>query len=210
MRFIHLVVAVCLALPLAAQRKDFLSADEIDQLRQVQEPNNRLWLYIQFAKQRVGMVEQLLTQEKPGRSALIHELLDQYTRIIDSIDTVADDALKRKLEIDKGMGYVAGEEKKLLESLQKIEESDPKDIARYQFVLEQAIETTQDSMELSSQDLANRAREVEAREVEADKKLEEMMQPKDLEQRRAEQKKEEEKKSKVPTLYRKGEQKKKQ
>jgi len=210
MRLPGLLLAACLALTLAAQQKDFLTADEVDQLRQVQEPNNRLWLYIQFARQRAGMVEQLLSREKPGRSALVHELLDQYTRIIDAIDTVADDALKRQMEISKGMSYVAQEEKKLLESLQKIDESAPKDIARFQFVLEQAIETTQDSLELSAKDLGVRAKEVETREAEADKKLEEMMQPKDIEQRRAEQKKEEEKKRKVPTLYRKGEQKKSQ
>ena len=194
----------------AAVQQDFLTADEVDQLRQVQEPNNRLWLYMQFAKQRIGMVEQLLGKEKPGRSVLIHDLLDQYTKIIDAVDTVADDALHRKLDIAKGVAYVADEEKKLLESLRKIRESRPKDAARYQFVLDQAFETTADSMELSSQDVGTRARDVEARDEREDKEREAMMQPKDLEQKKAEQKKEEERKRKTPTLYRKGEQQKKQ
>ncbi len=192
----------------AAAQQDFLTADEVDQLRQVQEPNNRLWLYMQFAKQRIGMVEQLIAKEKPGRSILIHDLLDQYTKIIDAVDTVADDALHRKLDITKGISYVADEEKKYLESLRKIREAQPKDAARYQFMLDQAFEATADGIELSSKDVGARAKDVEAREAREDKEREEMMQPKDLEQKKAEQKKEDERKRKTPTLYRKGEQKK--
>ena len=71
---------------------------------------------------------------------LIHDLLDQYTKIIDAVDTVADDALHRKLDIAKGISYVADEEKKYLESLRKIREAQPKDAARYQFMLDQAFE----------------------------------------------------------------------
>lgn len=201
-----LLLCLCLALPLAAQ-KDFLTSDEVDQLRLAQEPNYRLVLYAQFAQQRVSQIEQLVSKEKPGRSALIHDLLEQYTSIIDAIDIVADDALKRQFAIDEGMAAVVEEEKKMLEVLKKVEESEPKDMARYQFVLEQAIETTEDSIELSTQDLAARAKDVEAREAREDERIEGMMQPKDLEEKKAAEKKEEETKRKAPTLYRKGEKK---
>jgi hypothetical protein len=205
-----ILLCICVAAPLAAQRDDFLTADEIDQLRLMQEPNQRLVLYLRFARQRVDLVEQLVSKDKPGRSALIHDMLDQYTSIIDAIDTVADDALQRKFTIKEGIAAVAEEEKKMLDVLKKIDASEPKDLARYKFSLDQAIETTKDSLELSMEDLGARAAEVEAKEQREEKKIESMMQSKDVEAKRIAEKKEEEQKKKVPTLYRKGEKPKEQ
>jgi hypothetical protein len=198
---------LALAAPVAGERRDFLTADEIDQVRLAQEPNLRLNLYAQFARQRVELVRQLVAKEKAGRSAMIHETLDDYTRIIEAIDTVADDALRRKLEINEGMAAVAKVEKEMLEVLEKIAESKPKDLARYEFALKQAIETTQDSLELTEQDLEERARTVIDRDAEERKEREALMQPKDLEEKRAAEKKaaETEAKRKAPTLRRKGE-----
>lgn len=201
------LLLLCLAAPIPAQ-DDFLTADEVDQLRLTQEPNERIVLYLRFAQQRIDLAQDLVANEKPGRSVLIHDALEQYTQIIDAIDTVADDALHRKLSIQKGMEAVTESQKKMLAALRKVDESRPPDLPRYKFVLQQAIETTEDSLELSMQDLNQRATEVEAREEREDKERESMMQPKDIEQKRAAEKKETEKKRKVPTLYKKGEQKK--
>src|SRR5271166_1395320 len=147
-----------------AQERDFLTADEVDQVREVQEPNARLKLYIQFAKLRLALLQQYLNKEKPGRSALIHDTLEDYTHIIEAIDTVADDALVRKAQLDIGMKEVATAEAEMLATLQKIEDSEPKDLARYQFVLKSAIDTTSDSKELSEEDLHTRAGDLAAGE----------------------------------------------
>jgi hypothetical protein len=157
------ILLVCAACGFA-QERDFLTADEIDQIREVQEPNLRLKLYIQFARQRIALLQQFLAKEKPGRSALIHDTIEDYTHIIEAIDTVADDALVRKLPVDVGMKEVAAAEAEMLTTLQKLEESAPKDIARYEFVLKNAIDTTSDSKELSEEDLHQRAGEVIAEE----------------------------------------------
>ncbi|MCL6508389.1 MAG: hypothetical protein K6T59_15345 [Bryobacteraceae bacterium] len=195
-------------LPVAAQR-DFLTADEADQIRLVQEPNERLKLYLKFAEQRLELVKQLLAKDRPGRSALIHDALEQYAEIIDAIDTVADDALRRKLDISAGMAAVVEAEKKLLETLRAIQADRPRDLAMYQFVLEQAIETTADSLELSMEDLEKRTEEVVARQEWERKERESLMSAEEVEARREAEKKEAEQKRKAPTLYRKGEQPKK-
>jgi hypothetical protein len=127
------VLLLCALLPLAAQ-KDFLTADEVDQVRLVQEPNARLRLYMLFAKQRMDQVDSLLKREKPGRSALLHDLLDEFTKIIEAADTVADDAIKRKVALDEGLMAVIKAERDFAERLTKIKEAPPKDFARYELV----------------------------------------------------------------------------
>ena len=196
---------IFLAASLFAQQRDFLTADEADQVRVIQEPNERLQLYLQFAKQRLDLIQQAVSQEKAGRSKLLHDLLEDYTKIIEAIDTVTDDALKRSVDLSIGVKAVADEEKLMSAQLEKIRDSQPKDLARYQFALDQAIDTTKDSQEMASQDLKERAHEVAAREKQDKKSREENMDERQLEAKRTEEKKEVEQKKKVPTLRRKGE-----
>jgi hypothetical protein len=189
-------------------QKDFLSADEVDQIREAQEPNDRLKLYVEFAKHRVELVRQLAEKEKAGRSILIHDQLEEYTKIIEAIDTVVDDALRRKLDIAEGMKVVAGAEKEMLETLQKVEESSPKDRERYEFVLKNAIDTTSDSAEMSQQDLASRSKDIDAKDAREKKEIESLSTPDKRQQAREDRKKagdEANKQRKAPTLRRKGE-----
>jgi len=165
-----------LAIPLMAQH-DFLTADEIDQIKEAQEPNLRLKLYADFAKLRVDLVKNLLGKDKPGRSILIHDTLDQYSKILDAIDTVADEASARKSDIKLGLAAVASAEKAMLPVLKQIETSHPKDIERYEFSLTQAIETTTDSLDLAEQDLGKRGSDVEKREAAQKKAIEAEMTP---------------------------------
>jgi len=193
--------------PAEQAQRDFLTTEEADLVRLAQEPNDRLKLYVGFARQRLEQVRQLLRDEKPGRAGMVHHLLEDYTKIIEAIDAVADDGLRRKLEIDVGMEAVVAGEKEMLAALEKIAASRPKDLARYEFVLTQALETTQDSLELSQEDLGQRSEQVAEREKQERKEREALMQPKDVEEKRAAEKKtaEEQQKKKAPTLLRKGE-----
>ena len=207
MRFV--AVALLFASAVVAQDRDFLTADEVDQVREAQDPNDRVALYIKFAQERVGMLEQLLAKDKAGRSALIHDTLEDYSKIIDAIDTVADDALKRKVDITKGMALAAAGEKELVARLQKIEDSEPNDLARYKFVLQNAIDTTQDSADLSAEDMKVRSGEVAAKAQKEKAEMDSMKSTKEVadEKKAADQNTGDDgkPKRKPPTLLRKGE-----
>lgn len=199
------ILLVLLALPVAAQQRDFLTPDEADQLREVQEPNLRLQLYSKWALLRLDEIEQMIASTKPGRAAFIHNLLEDYGHIIEAMDTVADDALRRKLKIDIGITALTAAEKDMVARLEKIRDGKPKDFARYEFVLTDAIETTQDSLELNEADLPGRAAAVAAKDKKEKDERRATMTSAERKAEDKEDKKEGKPTRKPPTLLRPGE-----
>jgi hypothetical protein len=200
-----------MALPLCAQ-SDFLTDDEADQIRLAQEPNIRIGLYLGFARQRADLLDQLFSQNKTGRSSTIHNLLEQMTQLMETLDVVIDDALKHQKEIT-ALPDVAKTARALQARLDKFRESNPPDLGRYKFALDTAIDTLSDSADLAEEDLRDRVRSVEASQVEQRKQREALTSPTSVEEaKKAADKSEKQlkaeqdaKSKKRPTLMRKGE-----
>jgi hypothetical protein len=197
--------SVLVSAVLAAQDRDFLTPNEADQVREVQEPNERLQLYVHFAKQRMDLAEQYLAKDKPGRSIFIHNALEDYSRIIEAIDSVSDDALRHKLAIDKGLISVIAAEKDFLEQLRKIEDSNPRDLDRYKFALDDAIDTTSDSRELALSDSTKRSAELASSDAREKNDRESLMTKKEISERKKAAAQQDEQKKKVPSLLKPGE-----
>ncbi|MGQ9918702.1 MAG: hypothetical protein ACUVS7_14920 [Bryobacteraceae bacterium] len=181
-----LALLACLSLPAAAQR-DFLTPDEVEQLRLVQEPGPRLQLYLRYARQRVDMLEQLFAKRQTGRSGLIHDTLEQITQIIEAIDMNIDDAIRRQRPIEKLEGVVSAQ-KELLAKLEALAQKEEPDRARYQFALDTALETLRDSIEMNEQDLKDRTLSVQEKEKAEREERERLLAP----ERKAELEKERE------------------
>lgn len=215
------LLPVCLltaasAVPAFAQR-DFLTSDEVDKVREAQEPNARMKLYVLFARQRMDQLQQLLAKEKKGRSVEARELLEDYAGIIDAIDAVSDDALKKKAEIGPGITSVREAENKFLAQLRKIQAAAPADLDLYSVDLQEAIAATSDSMDLSNSDPDQRASDLAAKEEQEKKEAQRIIAEEDAKGNAADAPNQEEKAAvakvdnsnkstrKPPTLLRPGE-----
>jgi hypothetical protein len=159
------LLPLCLMASLAlAAPRDFLSSSEAAQIREAQEPNARLALYMNFARTRIDLVRDYIARYKTGNAALIHDALEDYAGILDAVDEVADDALSHGKQLAAGMDKVVATENDLLALLRQIDRSSPPGRQVYAFVLQQAIDATEDSLTTSREDLGERQLDVKARE----------------------------------------------
>jgi hypothetical protein len=166
MKKISAILLLLIGAPvLSFAQRDFLTTNEVDQVRDTQEPNARLKLYVLFARQRMDQFQQLLKKDKKGRSLEARQLLEDYASIIDELDNVSDDALKRHVEIKEGLDAVAAAEKRFLSQLQKLEENQPADIGLYDTAFKEAIAATSDALDLSQGDTRSRATELAEKEA---------------------------------------------
>jgi hypothetical protein len=215
----HLGVLLCILLTagltlLPAQDflgggRDFLTPHEADLIRVAQEPNDRIEQYLQFARLRLELVRQTLLKEDAARSKLIHQNLEEYGRIIEAVDLVVDDAAADKIDVNKGLGILAEREKEFMATLEKMQEEPADDSWAYEFVLEDAVEITRDSMELAAEDLGDRGRRVAGADAEEKAKQRTLMTPeRQKDMAKAEQKaeeKEQKETKKRPSLLKPGE-----
>ena len=157
-------VGIALTIAASAQEwlgeKDFLTQHEVGIIRETQEPNKRVAAYLHMAALRIELVNQLLAKEEEGRGGKIHENIEQYGRILEAIDAVIDDALLKDVDLDEAYIALLTQEAAFLQRLREIQDSDPEDMWRYEFVLEDAIEVTADSLEMAREDTSDRKRSI--------------------------------------------------
>ena len=142
-----LVLATLLAVAAQAQWREFLSHDEIQQIRRAQLPNKRLKLYVEFAGQRLAEVEKELAGNDARRARRIHASLSEYDQIMDAIAANVEQALSRREPVRKGVERVLEAAPEFLKLLESFRARNPKDLSEYRFTLNQTMDTTQDSIQ---------------------------------------------------------------
>lgn len=157
--------------------QDFLTDYEVDVLRDKQGFEERIEAYVKFAALRLELIEQSLEVEEAGRAAKVHRSLKEYGSIIQAVDDVIDDALLRNRQMDGALGDLLGAEARFSARLATIAAESATDAWRYEFVLEDAISITRDSMELLAEDLGDRKRSVLLEEEAERRRQKESMAP---------------------------------
>jgi len=142
-----------LALPAAAKKRDPLTEAEADQLREVaMEPYRRIKLMIKFTEARLVAIDQIRVDPKlaADRGKQIHDLLEDFTSLVDEINDNLDQYESRTLDKDQVKQYHKGLKELIeaderfdlrLRTLQSAAETDPitrKEAPDFRFVLQDA------------------------------------------------------------------------
>jgi len=141
------------ALPLVAQRhQDPLSQQEIDKIRDASwEPQQRLPLYLEFARARLVKLEEIRNDPKTkDRAKQTHDLLDDFQRLYDELNDNIDTYVDRRNDIRKPLKLVIDADTEFqakLRALRNAADVPRAEAQEYEFVLTNALETLDASAE---------------------------------------------------------------
>ncbi len=141
-----------------AQKPDFLSEEEVDKLREAQEPSARIELYLAFTQARLERFENLRSKPadlKDDNGATLNSLLDQVVNLNDELKTWIDDQFERNGDMRRGLHALLGRGPSLLENLRRIEQSPGPYASAYRDTLRDAIDDLTDTLDGGTKALAD-------------------------------------------------------
>ena len=146
-----LSLALLIALCATAQRRhDPLNTEEINLLRDAMvEPDQRLKLYVKFARDRMNKLEQMRADPKTtDRPHQTHDMLADFLSVYDELNDNVDMYVGRKDDIRKPLKLVIEadiEFQSKLRALKDAANTDAAESKQYEFLLSNAIETVDSS-----------------------------------------------------------------
>jgi chromosome segregation ATPase len=145
-------LAMLLLNSFASARHDPLTDPEIDQLRDTaQDADLRLKLYIQFARARLTAIEQARSNPKvTDKAQATHDGLQEFSDVYDELDDNVDTFADRKADLRKVLKAVIEADTEFqakLRALKASAESSKEDKQRYEFVLSDALDAVDKSIE---------------------------------------------------------------
>ncbi len=143
-------VLFLLTTPMWAQRRhDPLNDKEIDQLRETaQEPDQRMKLYVGFAKARMEMIEHMRTDPKlMGENySEMRGLLEDLATLVDETDDNLDQYNSRSDDLRKPLKLIVQMDSEFQVKLEELKRtSTPEQLRSYGFALESAMDSVNES-----------------------------------------------------------------
>ena len=140
------------------QKRDPLTETESDQIRELsQEPDKRIKLMLKYTQARLATIEQLNGDARmaAGRGKQVHDLLEDFTTLIDELDDNVDEYAEKKSDIRKALKEVIETNTSFQLKLRTLKEqkAPSKEFAEYNFVLQNATEAVNSSLDNARQAL---------------------------------------------------------
>src|SRR5271157_797689 len=143
---------LCAGLAMAQKHRDPLTQPEIDQIRDTSwEPQQRLALYVQFARARLAKLEQVRSDPKvTDRPHQTHDLLDDFQLLYDELNDNIDTYVDRKDDIRKPLKAIIAADTEFqakLRALKGAADVPPEEARQYEFVLTNLLDSVDSSAE---------------------------------------------------------------
>jgi hypothetical protein len=134
----------------AQRQRDPFTPAEIDQIRDVSwEPQQRLSLYVKFARERLVAMEQIRNGAKvTDRAQQTHDKLDDFVAIYDELNDNIDTYVDRRNDIRKPLKLIIDADSEFQAKLLALKDAanvPPEEAKQYEFVLSNALDTLKDS-----------------------------------------------------------------
>lgn len=134
-----------------AQHREPLNDKEIDELRDAaQEPEARIKLYIEFARDRLNSLEQMRADPKiTDRAQQTHDKLQNFLDVYDELNGNIDTFVERKADLRKPLKKLIEADTEFqakLRALKASADASPKEEQQYQFLLSNAVDTADDGL----------------------------------------------------------------
>jgi hypothetical protein len=140
-----------LTLPVCAQKKDDpLNPLEIDRLRDAMlDPDERLKLYVKFARDRMAKLEEMRGNPKTTERGLqTHDMLQDFLTLYDELNDNIDMYVGRKNDIRKPMKAVIEADTEFQSKLRALKDAaggNPAEAKQFEFLLTDALDTVDTS-----------------------------------------------------------------
>lgn len=125
-------------------QEDFLTPGEVDEIRDKQEPDKRLVLYLDLAQRRLDAIKENRAVNKPGAGRVVQKFLREYTSILEALETTVEEGREKRAFRDKDMKQAEARESEFLKFLQSLDSSSSPGYDDYRFTLEEAVAVTEE------------------------------------------------------------------
>ena len=139
--------------PAQAQQPDYLTPEEIEQAREVQEPNQRVELFLKFADLRLAAFEKALQPgpgAEPPRPYQLKDLLNDFIRAVDDTTDKTQQPLERGgMELKKARDRINIKGREFLKRLQDIQKTEVASSEDLRYDLEDATDAVNELLQLA-------------------------------------------------------------
>lgn len=131
-----------------AQQPDYLTPEEVEKVRDAQEPNKRVALFLEFAAGRLLLFEKALAGapgQEPVRPYQLKDMLNDFIRAVDDSADALDTALNRGgADLRKTRVLLIKDGAEFLARLERAQKTEPGASEDLRYDLEDAVEAVRD------------------------------------------------------------------